>query len=87
MITFAELMDKYYRETGIYKEEAPTNSTGPAIANPDVPLDIRKKKKKDMTYDGRTKVVKELVKRLNLAREKRQEKKKWNLSKNIWMNH
>jgi hypothetical protein len=40
-----------------------------------------------MTYDGRTRVVKELVKRLNLAREKRQEKKKWNLSKNIWMNH
>ena len=85
MITFAELMDKYYKETGIYKEEAPTNSTGSAIANPDRPL--IDKKKKDMTYDGRTKVVKELVKRLNLAREKRQEKKKWNLSKNIWMNH
>jgi hypothetical protein len=75
MISFSELMDKYYKETGIQKEEAPTNSTGPAIANPDVPL-VTKKKKKDMTYDGRTKVVKELVKRLNLAREKRQENKK-----------
>ena len=68
-------MDKYYKETGIQKEEAPTNSTGPAIANPDVPLDIRKKKKKDMTYDGRTKIVKELVKRIMLAREKRASKK------------
>jgi hypothetical protein len=75
MITFSELMDKYYKETGIQKEEAPTNSTGPAIANPDVPLDIRKKKKKDMTYDGRTKIVKELVKRIMLAREKRASKK------------
>jgi hypothetical protein len=75
MITFSELMDKYYKETGIYKEEAPTNSTGPAIANPDIPLDIRKKKKKDMTYDGRTKIVKELVKRIMLAREKRASKK------------
>ena len=75
MITFSELMDKYYKETGIQKEEAPTNSTGPAIANPDVPLDIRKKKKKDMTYDGRTKIVKELVKRIMLARERRASKK------------
>ena len=75
MITFSELMDKYYKETGIQKEEAPTNSTGPAIANPDVPLDIRKKKKKDMTYDGRTKIVKELVKRIMRAREKRASKK------------
>ena len=74
MITFSELMDKYYKETGIQKEEAPTNSTGPAIANPDVPL-LTKKKKKDMTYDGRTKIVKELVKRIMHAREKRASKK------------
>lgn len=74
MITFSELMDRYYKETGIQKEEAPTNSTGPAIANPDVPL-LTKKKKKDMTYDGRTKIVKELVKRIMLAREKRASKK------------
>lgn len=74
MITFSELMDKYYKETGIIQnEEAPTNSTGPAIANPDVPLDIRKKKK-DLTYDGRTKIVKELVKRIMLGREKRKQK-------------
>tara|TARA_Y100000385_G_C12650579_1_gene449324 strand:+ start:129 stop:365 length:237 start_codon:yes stop_codon:yes gene_type:complete len=75
MITFAELMNKYYKETGIKTEEAPTNSTGPAIANPDVPLDIKKKKKKDMTYDGRTRVVKGLVKRIVAYREKRQLKK------------
>ena len=54
MISFQELMQKYYSDpkSGIRNEEAPTNSTGPAIANPDIPLNI-KKKKKDMTYDGR----------------------------------
>ena len=59
MISFQELMQKYYSDpkSGIRNEEAPTNSTGPAIANPDVPL-VTKKKKKDMTYDGRTKMVK-----------------------------
>lgn len=77
MITFQELMQKYYNDpkSGIRNEEAPTMSTGPGIANPDLPLNIKKKKKKDMTYDGRTKIVKELVKRLNLAREKRASKK------------
>lgn len=76
MISFQELMQKYYSDpkSGIRNEEAPTNSTGPAIANPDIPLNI-KKKKKDMTYDGRTKIVKELVKRIVLAREKRKIKK------------
>jgi hypothetical protein len=76
MISFQELMQKYYSDpkSGIRNEEAPTNSTGPAIANPDRPL-IDKKKKKDMTYDGRTKIVKELVKRIMLAREKRASKK------------
>jgi len=76
MISFQELMQKYYSDpkSGIRNEEAPTNSTGPAIANPDIPLNI-KKKKKDMTYDGRTKTVKELVKRIMVAREKRAAKK------------
>lgn len=77
MISFQELMQKYYNDpkSGIRNEEAPTNSTGPAIANPDRPLIVDKKKKKDMTYDGRTKTVKELVKRIVLAREKRAAKK------------
>ena len=76
MIAFQELMQKYYSDpkSGIRNEEAPTNSTGQAIANPDIPLNI-KKKKKDMTYDGRTKTVKELVKRIVLARERRKIKK------------
>ena len=66
-------MQKYYSDPklGIRNEEAPTNSTGPAIANPERPLIDKKKKKKDMTYDGRTKIVKELVKRLNAQRERR----------------
>ena len=77
MISFQELMQKYYNDpkSGIRNEEAPTNSTGPAIANPDRPLIDKKKKKKDMTYDGRTKTVKELVKRIMVAREKRAAKK------------
>ncbi len=72
MITFTELMKKYYEDVGIHNEEAPANSTGPAIANPERPL--LKKKKKDMTYDGRTKTVKELVKRIINGREKRTSK-------------
>ena len=80
MITFQELMQKYYSDPklGIRNEEAPTMSTGPGIAMPELPLNIKtekKKKKKDMTYDGRTKTVKELVKRIMVAREKRQKRK------------
>ena len=47
MISFQELRQKYYSDpkSGIRNEEAPTNSTGPAIANPDIPLNIKKKKK------------------------------------------
>jgi hypothetical protein len=79
MITFSELMKNFYnkKELGIQNEESPTSDTG-SLTNYVPPLKI-KKKKKDMTYDGRTRNVKELVKRIMTRREKRQVKKKDNI--------
>ena len=75
MIQFSELMKKFYaeRKLGIHNEDAPTTDTG-SLTDYAPPLQI-KKKKKDMTYDGRTRNVKELVKRIMTRREKRNAKK------------
>ena len=76
-LKFDDIMKRFYSDPklGIQTEEVPTNnaSSGAVSMPPDVQID--KKKKKDMTYDGRTKIVKELVKRIMLAREKRASKK------------
>ena len=76
MIEFSELMKKYYTEKklGIRNEDAPTTDTG-SLTDYAPPLQIKKKKKKDMTYDGRTRNVRELVKRILTRREKRNAKK------------
>tara|TARA_Y100000385_G_C13046540_1_gene617756 strand:- start:631 stop:858 length:228 start_codon:yes stop_codon:yes gene_type:complete len=70
MIQFSELMQKYYTEKklGIRNEDAPTTDTGSLT---DYVPPMKTKKKKDMTYDGRTRNVKELVRRIMTRREKR----------------
>ena len=55
------------------EEDAPTNATGAAVST-DVPI-VRKKKKKTF-LDARTKAYKEHQKRLETARQRREERKK-----------
>ena len=63
------------KKTKEKNEEAPTSNTS-ALTGYAPPMQlVRRKKKKDMTYDGRTKNVRELVKRIMLNREKRNAKK------------
>ena len=59
-------------------EDAPTVHTGPAIAGTgdDSSVVVMKKKKKKTLIDARTKTYKEHQKRLQLARERREERKK-----------
>ena len=59
-------------------EDAPTVHTGPAIAGTgdDSSVVVMKKKKKNTLIDARTKTYKEHQKRLQLARERREERKK-----------
>ena len=59
-------------------EDAPTVHTGPAIAGTgdDSSVVVMKKKKKKTLIDARTKTYKEHQKRLQLARERREERKR-----------
>ena len=59
-------------------EDAPTVHTGPAIAGTgdDSSVVVMKKKKKKTLIDARTKTYKEHQRRLQLARERREERKK-----------
>ena len=59
-------------------EDAPTNSTGAAVAGTgdDSSVVVMKKKKKKTFLDARTKEYKEHQRRLQLARERREERKK-----------
>ena len=60
------------------EEDAPTNATGAAVAGTgdDSSVVVMKKKKKKTLIDARTKTYKEHQRRLQLAREKREERKK-----------
>ena len=60
------------------KEDAPTNATGAAVAGTgdDSSVVVMKKKKKKTFLDARTKEYKEHQKRLEAARQRREERKK-----------
>ena len=72
---YRDYIDKMKKKTKEKNEEAPTSNTS-ALTGYAPPMQlVRRKKKKDMTYDGRTRNVKELVKRILTRREKRNAKK------------